>query len=296
MSNAAASGGGDFLSDFTRPDDSEMSDISVFSDYPFEIRPSDGRGMGAFATRDVAPGEIVLVDYTSISIVDSGLIKDCETIADLYESLYPDEQEKWEALAATANERHTTATRWVYSRPRSDGTSYPKEKQEKYTMLKLQFNCNGFDMLQGGSALFLDASRFNHSCDPNLWYDVDTMDNRWVGRANRKINEGEEIFVSYIPENRTRDVRQKSLKGWGFDCTCPKCSEGIDTYSASLETARDIANRVEPDRGRSPPVYGNTTDDIGKRIDRHIEILRDLSQKQGRPNEDKSIQKELVFA
>ncbi|KAF2966403.1 hypothetical protein GQX73_g7180 [Xylaria multiplex] len=175
-----------------------MSDISLSEDYewPFEVRPADDKGMGAFATRDIKPGEIVLVDFTTIILGGDDLVEQAWNLVKIYEALSPEEQEQWGSLAATSSEGQ----------------------------------------------------------------------------------------------------RRASIVGWGFACDCPKCNGGADTYTASLENARDAANGIEQDENRPLPVFGDTTEEIGQRINNQINILREIYQKKGPEDEDKSIHKELVFA
>ena len=45
--------------------------------------------------------------------------------------------------------------------------------------------------------------------------------------ATRDIRKGEEIFISYIPDHVQADTvhaRRASLRDYGFECDCQKCS------------------------------------------------------------------------
>ncbi|KAI0530432.1 hypothetical protein GGR58DRAFT_518484 [Xylaria digitata] len=276
-----------------------MSDISVSEDHewPFEVKPSEDKGLGAFATKDIKPGEIVLVDYTTIILKGAeDWAEQCQRMVEIYEALSLEEQEQWGSLAASSTERRMIRTKFQFSRRKPDGSKFSEAEQQKYTMLKLQLDCNCFDLRNNRAGLFLNASRFNHSCDPNLWYEADIKDGRWVARACRDIKKGEELFISYILINNPLEERRAAIAGWGFVCDCPKCSGGSDTYTASLEDARDAANGIEPDRNRPLPVFGNTMEEIGQRLHKQINLLREIYQKRGAADEDKSIHKELVFA
>lgn len=79
---------------------------------------------------------------------------------------------------------------------------------------------------QTGTAAFLLASMFNHSCEPNLAV-------TWPGnsavvemRAARDIAPGEQLTISYIDETLPRAQRQEALRfAYGFACGCPSCRE-----------------------------------------------------------------------
>lgn len=73
--------------------------------------------------------------------------------------------------------------------------------------------------------IFDALSRFNHSCDPNIELFLDD-DNIIYGIATRQIKPGEQLFISYLGDERIEctQERKKYLKeGWNFDCQCQKC-------------------------------------------------------------------------
>lgn len=74
-----------------------------------------------------------------------------------------------------------------------------------------------------GGQLIQIHSRINHSCDPNC---VSSLDGTKVFLiALRKIEESEEITVSYTDSSKPRHVRQEYLKNnLFFDCKCSLCS------------------------------------------------------------------------
>ncbi|KAJ3122960.1 hypothetical protein HK100_011785 [Physocladia obscura] len=81
-----------------------------------------------------------------------------------------------------------------------------------------------------GSCLYLYASMFNHSCQPNVTVD-------WVGNnninayAHTDIKNGDELFISYIghiDENENDETilanrREYFRFNYGFICTCSVC-------------------------------------------------------------------------
>ncbi|KAJ2989231.1 hypothetical protein NUW58_g3576 [Xylaria curta] len=251
--------------------------------------------MGAFATRDILPGEIVLVDFTSIVITNGHIAKDCYQIAERYEELEEEEKQEWRNLAGFPWNSRANHYRTIYNLPRPDGLVLP-ENGEFYTLLNLQFDCNTFAISDAKSALFLKASRFNHSCDPNVWYENSEVEGRWVGRANRHIKQGQELFISYLPNHNPLDGRQKEASNWGFICDCDKCLEMPDEYTASLQEARDIANGIEPDRGWVPPSHGNTVAAMEDQLRRRVTLLREAYDKMWGAKMDDAYGKELVFA
>ena len=62
---------------------------------------------------------------------------------------------------------------------------------------------------------------FNHSCDPNL--EIANLTDGIYIRTRRDITEGEELCVSYIPDNIDYIERTGHLKAWFDECRCPIC-------------------------------------------------------------------------
>ncbi|WAQ91515.1 hypothetical protein PtA15_14A399 [Puccinia triticina] len=74
------------------------------------------------------------------------------------------------------------------------------------------------------SALYLGASRFNHSCKPNVYYYIDHETQLMHIKAYEPIEVGEELTISYVFQELYQEDRQRRLRDlYGFDCTCPHC-------------------------------------------------------------------------
>jgi SET and MYND domain-containing protein len=75
----------------------------------------------------------------------------------------------------------------------------------------------------GPQALMCSASFFNHSCTPNV-VDHAAKNGIILFMAKRDIVAGEELFISYVAENASREFRQQMLAlQYGFACRCDKC-------------------------------------------------------------------------
>ena len=74
------------------------------------------------------------------------------------------------------------------------------------------------------SALFLDASMLNHSCEPNCFASFPGREMRI--RNTEKVQSGGQLFISYGPVagGAPRDVRRSLLSdAFGFECKCVAC-------------------------------------------------------------------------
>lgn len=79
-----------------------------------------------------------------------------------------------------------------------------------------------------GSAVYLLASIFNHSCDPNVNVAYPYNDGTAVFTAARDIKAGEQLTITYIDACQEVTTRQAYLEyAYGFRCRCPKCVEEL---------------------------------------------------------------------
>lgn len=95
---------------------------------------------------------------------------------------------------------------------------------------------NAFEVGHGDdddySSLFFLASFFNHSCDPNISYEVQDASGEGAVitiSTKRVVKAGDELCISYVAnKGRSEQQRRAILKeGYGFDCTCSLCSRLI---------------------------------------------------------------------
>lgn len=93
-----------------------------------------------------------------------------------------------------------------------------------------------------GTAVGPLYSMFNHSCAPSVDWRHDENNSTLTMFAECDIEEGEEMFISYI---KAKDVgraeRQRSLMPWlGMDCGCTRCAAEMNgeesAVSASIDT------------------------------------------------------------
>ena len=118
----------------------------------------------------------------------------------------------------------------------------PEETASEQSRLMPVFRSNAYIIGTSMSelGLFPKGARINHSCRPNssqVW--IEKMGKRVV-RAIRKIEEGEEIFATYIPLLRGAESRQQRLQQYGFTCTCSACALSRSEQEASDKRRDDI--------------------------------------------------------
>ncbi|MEW5298204.1 MAG: hypothetical protein WDW36_001354 [Sanguina aurantia] len=88
-----------------------------------------------------------------------------------------------------------------------------------------------------GSAIYLMASMFNHSCDPNIEVTFPAGDATAVFTAARDIEAGEELCITYIDSGQAFAQRQTALEyTYGFKCGCVRCEEEAEEARVSKPT------------------------------------------------------------
>ncbi|KAK0492533.1 SET domain-containing protein [Armillaria luteobubalina] len=160
------------------------------------VKDAGGKGLGAFASRDIGRGDLILAEEPLLPFP-----KHLPSPIELrlaVEKLSPRDLLTFLSLKnAHSNNKDTISG---------------------------IFNTNAFS--DGG--IVIRASRFNHSCLPNARYSYHEATNRQRIFALTDIRKGEEIFVMYFAGRdmygSTRQQRQDTLQTWyNFSCSCPAC-------------------------------------------------------------------------
>lgn len=194
---------------------------------PYIVKPSPGKGLGAFASHTLETGSIILREAPVLRIsppeASQGSSYPIAEVTKLvrreFERLSPDAQN--EVLSLTYH-------------------ALPGEVEEAGgDKLGLILRTNAYNT---GSqiGIFPKIARINHSCQPNAAYYWSEALGKRIIYATREIQQGEEIFVSYIPLLMSRAERQKRLDRYGFRCACSACSQSSRNQTLSDERRTDI--------------------------------------------------------
>jgi hypothetical protein len=123
------------------------------------------------------------------------------------------------------------------------------------------FVTNAFPTDSDRGGIFLEVSRFNHSCLPNVRTSWDPDTNRMRVYALRDIAYGDEIFVSYIGSKilygSSRAERQTRLMSrYMFTCACTACglqgpvAVASDERRLQIKTLWDSVPNLRPQQTR----------------------------------------------
>lgn len=169
----------------------------------YATRSIPGKGQGVFAEKEIKAGTRILEEELLFSIADKKIDEGIAArISASLEALPPEQQQQFQTLHCPD---HPT-----------------------WTPLVSRYLANCFEIGEGGSGIFLKASRFNHSCCPNAFFSWNENLHRMTIHAILDIPAGEEITVCYVfpfePLVHRRDLFREH---YAFECDCPACD--LDT-------------------------------------------------------------------
>ena len=107
-----------------------------------------------------------------------------------------------------------------------------------------RFEANCFSMAGTRDGIFVESSRFNHSCVPNAVFVWNTKTGQLTVHAIINIPAYAEIFINYRPEDYFDNVQQRSynLRYYDFQCTCDACQPNTRVGAASAQRRATMLN------------------------------------------------------
>jgi SET domain len=164
-----------------------------------------GKGKGLVAIEKIAKGTRILSEEPIVMISSSS-----PNIKQLQISIYQQ--------VATLSEHQQRA---FLSMP----NIHPyKDAAERYFGI-FRTNSLPAEVEEDKGAIFLDACRINHACDNNAQKSWNENIKRHTVHAQKDIDKGEEITITYLSPLKNRAARQKALQErFGFTCLCHLCS------------------------------------------------------------------------
>lgn len=205
-----------------------------------KVASAGDHGRGLFATKNLAPGDIVLIEKAFHATFEKDLLKENYVILDVKEGQISIEKQA-ERVYGTIDK--------IIRNPKQASRYLDLYDGGKFQNKVLRFvdgmatidtflvqaidKLNGFDFpsiksSRDGSGeksiaagIWLHVSHANHSCIPNA--DRSFIGDMMVVRATRGIKAGEEICMSYLNPEHSYPERKKRLSEYGIDCDCPLC-------------------------------------------------------------------------
>ncbi|KAF8208508.1 hypothetical protein K438DRAFT_1961107 [Mycena galopus ATCC 62051] len=207
----------------------------------FRIETIPGKGVGAFSTRALKMGELVLSErplFVSARTAPTVILPDHTPEMVLQNTR--DQLEKYCALAVDRMRPENKAAFMALANSHTEDGSGPCVGIMRTNSLGLSGIVPSTTKLTEGadvySATCRDISRLNHSCSPNTSSHFDLASFSYSLYAVRDIAAEEELTYSYVDIELPSAERNEKLKPYGFICTCVACTDPTsDARRASLE-------------------------------------------------------------
>jgi hypothetical protein len=176
----------------------------------YKISNAGDKGLGAFALQVFRRGDLIIAEAPLFRIYekDNGGPIDRQSVAAAVDRLSSEDLQKYISLknAHAEGGRYDNPYLGIFSTNAHDTGSESSDN----------------------SGIFLEISRFNHSCSPNARYSWNPDIKRMRVYALRDIAYGDEIFVSYLSSRNvygsSRAERQTRLRSrYMFTCACTAC-------------------------------------------------------------------------
>jgi hypothetical protein len=221
--------------------DSDLTNLHLQDDSSFfAIRTSAAfqNGEGAFASRDIQRGDLILSEKPIFS-VPTGVPEPLRDIS-------------IEAGVRDLSPAHLDSYLSLQN-------SHDKCSCSLNPLVGI-FGTNSFTVANDDAGICLRASKFNHSCSPNARHSFNSNTGELRIYALGTILRGEEIFVAYISSRRLygspRRSRQAILRTrYHFTCACSICSLP-EAESKMSDARRQKATELWETIGRFNPTQG----------------------------------------
>lgn len=98
------------------------------------------------------------------------------------------------------------------------------------------WGCYNINQISG--QVYLLSSIFNHSCEPNVRYEIDEKTKGIKLYARKPIRKDEELFITYINPLHEVRLRKRELRvNYGFLCSCERCERESEATSITSKTS-----------------------------------------------------------
>lgn len=231
-------------------DVSRMATVPEAPDNPYyTVRAVPSQGYGCFATTVIKRGTRILAESPLLTVPEADYMH-----ADV-EASFSKLSAKNQLLYFTLHSAHSQdPASWptkihpsVTGKERERIREQHEARMGKSASLVSIFQTNCMEM-NGGAAVYVHTSRFNHSCNPNAYFSWNAAIGKETIHVIREIRKGEQITVSYIDLAVDKEVRLWQLKHYGFVCDCEACTgdeHDPTTFAGKSAVRRDRLRELE---------------------------------------------------
>lgn len=205
----------------------------------FTVKAVSDKGLGAFAKRDIARGEVIIRERP-LFIWPTSL--DATTARGLVEQLSPSARQAFFSLANAAEPDSKLDEVLAIRATNAFAVQLPPLPNKMVPAGPL-LPPNATTLPSTASFIFPRIARINHSCAPNADHSMDWRVLKMFVYATTPIAESEEVCIEYTSGlmQMSRDARREILKrDFGFECHCSVCSQTGDALAKSDSRRREI--------------------------------------------------------
>lgn len=223
-----------------------------------EFKESPGRGRGAFASRDISTGELIICEK-SFCVVwgheDEALTAITYDVRDDRIRVSPVGLDKATMQRLLNNPSQIERVMELYGDWEGNGKDGLKTEDGPVVdafrvhdiVSRNAFGAGGLhseeDASNASTGLWIWSAYLNHSCLPNAT--KESIGDMMVFRAIKPIKAGEEVFHPY-DQSADYDARRNALlTTWGFECDCALCRAEKEDDPAVRKKRRELAAEAD---------------------------------------------------
>lgn len=220
----------------------------------FEQRTIAGKGFGLFACRDLPQGTRIVREKPLLEISQNNL----DLAYHNYLRLTEEQKAAFDALQCylPSNVDAEQAARVCALRVEISEDDLPGYISEHARVMGI-FACNDFQLADGHLGVFTIASRFNHSCVPNVHHTYNPSLHAETMHTIHKIKAGEELLVNYLGPQATYDMRNTRIAQlrlhYNFTCQCIACTDATGSSDLRRELLGGIFHGLNEFSAGTPP-------------------------------------------
>ncbi|KAF1836269.1 SET domain-containing protein [Decorospora gaudefroyi] len=215
----------------------------------YQIREIPGKGYGCIALQPIERGTRILEDDPLLIIPFAHYLK--SDIEKAFAELTSEQKKLYLSLHSSHGQ---DPRKWP---SKIADNIYPRERQrieeqhaarttDQPSLLSI-FQTNCMEM-KDGAAVFPQAARFNHCCNPNACFTWNDKIGKETIHIMNHVVAGDEITISYCDMIHDKPSRTYELKHYGFVCDCRACADESDETTFAHESAERRFKLLELDR------------------------------------------------
>ncbi|KAF1849229.1 SET domain-containing protein [Cucurbitaria berberidis CBS 394.84] len=227
----------------------------------YEVRPIPGKGYGCFALKAMKRGTRILAEEPLLVVPIAEYLQ--SDIQQAFDKLSPEQKDIYFSLHSGHGQDPKLWPSRIHPTVEGKERQRIKEQHDARTGKQpslisiFQTNCMEWNK---GAAVFPNAARFNHCCNPNACFTWNSALGKETIHIMNDVEKDEEITLSYCDMIHDKTLRLWELKHYGFTCDCRACTGDEDdettfAYHSALRRFRLQELERETRFLRGPKLY-----------------------------------------